>query len=107
MTELCDRYVSDNKFPCAQVQISHRGEVVLRHSVGKADIETGRALHDKNFLVRVVVLLVPVKAHQHALGLGPCSYVYKREGHGHGHGHGPLSYTHKSKAQDQVHVGEP
>ena len=47
VTELCDRYVSDNKFPCAQVQISHRGEVVLRHTVGKADIETGRALHDK------------------------------------------------------------
>ena len=46
VTELCDRYVNDNKFPCAQIQISHRGKVVLRHTAGKADMETGRDLHE-------------------------------------------------------------
>ena len=59
VTELCDRYVSDNKFPCAQVQISHRGEVVLRHTVGKADIETGRALQD-NSVFRIYSMTKPI-----------------------------------------------
>ena len=52
VTELCDRYVSDNKFPCAQVQIAHKGEIVLRHTVGKSDIETDRELSE-NAIFRI------------------------------------------------------
>ena len=59
VTELCDRYVNDNKFPCAQIQISHRGEVVLRHTAGKADMETGRDLHE-NAIFRIYSMTKPL-----------------------------------------------
>jgi len=59
VTELCDRYVNDNKFPCAQIQISHRGKVVLRHTAGKADMETGRDLHE-NAIFRIYSMTKPL-----------------------------------------------
>jgi CubicO group peptidase (beta-lactamase class C family) len=43
---LADRYVQEGKFPGAQVQVAHRGKVALRHTVGHADVETGRPLRD-------------------------------------------------------------
>ena len=46
VVELCDRYVNDGKFSCAQVQIAHRGSVALRHTVGSADLESGASLRE-------------------------------------------------------------
>ena len=46
ITELCDRYVESGKFPCAQVQVARGDEVVLRHTIGKADIEENIDLRD-------------------------------------------------------------
>ena len=59
ITELCDRYVNDNKFPCAQIQVSYQGEVILRHTVGKADVETGRDLQE-NAIFRIYSMTKPL-----------------------------------------------
>ena len=56
---LCDRYVNDGKFPCAQVQIAHKGEIVLRHTVGKSDIETDRELSE-NAIFRIYSMTKPL-----------------------------------------------
>ena len=56
---LCDRYVNDGKFPCAQVQIAHKGEIVLRHTVGKSDIETDRELAE-NAIFRIYSMTKPL-----------------------------------------------
>ena len=46
VTKLCNRYVESGKFPCAQVQVAQGDEVVLRHTIGKADIEENIDLRD-------------------------------------------------------------
>ena len=56
---LCDRYVNDGKFPCAQVQIAHKGEIVLRHTVGKSDKETDRELSE-NAIFRIYSMTKPL-----------------------------------------------
>ncbi len=59
LENLCDRYVNDGKFPCAQVQVAHKGEVVLRHSVGKSDIETNQELSE-NAIFRIYSMTKPL-----------------------------------------------
>ena len=59
VVELCDRYVSDGKFPCAQVQIAHRGSVALRHTVGSADIESGASLRE-DAIFRIYSMTKPI-----------------------------------------------
>jgi len=46
VAELCDRYVDSGKFPCAQVQLAHQGNVALRYTAGWADIESQTALSE-------------------------------------------------------------
>ena len=59
VVELCDRYVSGGKFPCAQVQIAHRGSVALRHTVGSADIESGASLRE-DAIFRIYSMTKPI-----------------------------------------------
>ena len=59
VVELCDRYVADGKFPCAQVQIAHRGSVALRHTVGSADIESGVSLRE-DAIFRIYSMTKPI-----------------------------------------------
>ena len=46
VVDLCNRYVEEGKIPCAQVQVAHDGNVVLRHTTGMADIESNISLMD-------------------------------------------------------------
>ena len=46
ISELCDRYVENGKFPCAQVQVARGDQIVMRHTIGKADIEENIDLRD-------------------------------------------------------------
>ncbi|MEM9200405.1 MAG: serine hydrolase domain-containing protein [Actinomycetota bacterium] len=56
---LADRYVADGKFAGAQVQVAHRGEVALRHTVGRADVATDRPLAD-DALYRIYSMTKPI-----------------------------------------------
>lgn len=56
---LCDRYVADGRLPHAQVQVAHRGEVALRHTVGLADVGSGRPLTD-DALYRIYSMTKPI-----------------------------------------------
>lgn len=44
VSALVDRYVAEGKLAGAQVQVAHRGEVALRHTVGRADVASDRPL---------------------------------------------------------------
>ena len=59
VVELCERYVDDGRFPCAQVQVAHRGKVALRHTTGHADVESGRALRD-DAIFRIYSMTKPI-----------------------------------------------
>lgn len=59
VAELCDRYVAEGKLPCAQVQIAHQGKVVLRHTVGHADIADATPLAD-DAVFRVYSMTKPI-----------------------------------------------
>ncbi len=56
---LLDRYVSDGKIAGAQVQVAQRGEVALRHTVGHADVETGRSLGE-DAIYRIYSMTKPI-----------------------------------------------
>ncbi len=59
VAELCDRYVDTGKFPCAQVQIAHRGSVALRHTAGSADLESELPLRD-DAIFRIYSMTKPI-----------------------------------------------
>ena len=59
VVELCDRYVNDGKFSCAQVQIAHRGSVALRYTVGSADLESGASLRE-DAIFRIYSMTKPI-----------------------------------------------
>ncbi len=59
ISELCDKYVTAGKFPCAQIQVTHAGNVVLRHTVGKADVELGIDLQE-DAIFRIYSMTKPI-----------------------------------------------
>ena len=59
VVQLCDRYVDDGKFPCAQVQIAHQGNIALRYTAGAADIESGTELQD-DAIFRIYSMTKPI-----------------------------------------------
>ncbi len=59
VVQLCDRYVDDGKFPCAQVQIAHQGNVALRYTAGAADIENGTELRE-DAIFRIYSMTKPI-----------------------------------------------
>jgi len=56
---LVDRYVAEGKLAGAQVQVAHRGEVALRHTVGRADVASDRPLGD-DAIYRIYSMTKPV-----------------------------------------------
>lgn len=56
---LCDRYVAEGRLPCAQVQIAHHGEVILRHTVGHADLADATPLAD-DAVFRIYSMTKPI-----------------------------------------------
>ena len=59
VVDLCNRYVEEGKIPCAQVQVAHGGNVVLRHTTGMADIESNISLMD-DAIFRIYSMTKPV-----------------------------------------------
>ena len=59
VAELADRYVEAGQLAGAQVQVAHRGEVALRHTVGQADVESGRPLGD-DAIYRIYSMTKPI-----------------------------------------------
>ncbi|MEM8707679.1 MAG: serine hydrolase domain-containing protein, partial [Actinomycetota bacterium] len=59
LAALADRYVHDGKLAGAQVQVAHRGEVALRHTVGLADTLTDRPLRD-DAIYRIYSMTKPI-----------------------------------------------
>ena len=59
VSELVDRYVAEGKLAGAQVQVAHRGEVALRHTVGRADVASDRPLGD-DAIYRIYSMTKPV-----------------------------------------------
>ncbi|MEC7403488.1 MAG: serine hydrolase domain-containing protein [Actinomycetota bacterium] len=59
VSELVDRYVAEGKLAGAQVQIAHRGEVALRHTVGRADVASNRPLGD-DAIYRIYSMTKPI-----------------------------------------------
>ena len=56
---LVDRYVAEGKLAGAQVQVAHRGEVALRHTVGRADVASDRPLGD-DAIYRIYSMTKPI-----------------------------------------------
>ena len=56
---LVDRYVAEGKLAGAQVQVAHRGEVALRHTVGLADVASDRPLGD-DAIYRIYSMTKPI-----------------------------------------------
>ncbi|MEO0493033.1 MAG: serine hydrolase domain-containing protein [Actinomycetota bacterium] len=56
---LADRYVADGKLAGAQVQVAHRSEVALRHTVGRADVASDRPLGD-DAIYRIYSMTKPI-----------------------------------------------
>ena len=59
VSELVDRYVAEGKLAGAQVQVAHRGEVALRHTVGRADVASDRPLGD-DAIYRIYSMTKPI-----------------------------------------------
>ena len=59
VVDLCNRYVEESKIPCAQVQVAHDGNVVLRHTTGMADIESAAPLMD-DAIFRIYSMTKPI-----------------------------------------------
>ena len=59
VVDLCNRYVEEGKIPCAQVQVAHDGNVVLRHTTGMADIESNISLMD-DAIFRIYSMTKPI-----------------------------------------------
>lgn len=59
VTALVDRYVAEGKLAGAQVQVAHRGEVALRHTVGRADVASDRPLGD-DAIYRIYSMTKPI-----------------------------------------------
>ena len=59
VVDLCNRYVEEGKIPCAQVQVAHDGNVVLRHTTGMADIESNISLMD-DAIFRIYSMTNPI-----------------------------------------------
>ena len=59
VVDLCNRYVEESKIPCAQVQVAHDGNVVLRHTTGMADIESAAPLMD-DAIFRIYSMSKPI-----------------------------------------------
>ena len=59
VAELCDRYVEGGKFPCAQVQLAHQGNVAFRYTTGWADIESKAALRE-DAIFRIYSMTKPI-----------------------------------------------
>ena len=59
VASLADRYVADGKLAGAQVQVAHRGEVALRHTVGSADLATERPLGE-DAIYRIYSMTKPI-----------------------------------------------
>ena len=59
VSELVDRYVAEGKLAGAQVQVAHRGEVALRHTVGRADVASNRPLGD-DAIYRIYSMTKPI-----------------------------------------------
>ena len=59
VVDLCNRYVEEGKIPCAQVQVAHSGNVVLRHTTGMADIESNISLMD-DAIFRIYSMTKPI-----------------------------------------------
>lgn len=59
VSELVDRYVAEAKLAGAQVQVAHRGEVALRHTVGRADVASDRPLGD-DAIYRIYSMTKPI-----------------------------------------------
>ena len=59
VVDLCNRYVEEGKIPCAQVQVAHSGNVVLRHTSGMADIESNISLMD-DAIFRIYSMTKPI-----------------------------------------------
>lgn len=59
VSELVDRYVAEGKLAGAQVQVAHRGEVALRHTVGRADVASDRQLGD-DAIYRIYSMTKPI-----------------------------------------------
>jgi len=59
VAELADRYVEAGKLPGAQVQVAHKGEIALRHTVGHADVAAGRELRD-DAIYRIYSMTKPI-----------------------------------------------
>lgn len=56
---LVDRYVAEGKLAGAQVQVAYRGEVALRHTVGRADVASDRPLGD-DAIYRIYSMTKPI-----------------------------------------------
>ena len=59
VSALVDRYVVEGKLAGAQVQVAHRGEVALRHTVGRADVASDRPLAD-DAIYRIYSMTKPI-----------------------------------------------
>ena len=59
VSALVDRYVAEGKLAGAQVQVAHRGEVALRHAVGRADVASDRPLGD-DAIYRIYSMTKPI-----------------------------------------------
>ena len=59
VSALVDRYVAEGKLAGAQVQVAHRGEVALRHTVGRADVASDRPLAD-DAIYRIYSMTKPI-----------------------------------------------
>ena len=59
VSTLVDRYVAEGKLAGAQVQVAHRGEVALRHTVGLADVASDRPLGD-DAIYRIYSMTKPI-----------------------------------------------
>ena len=59
VSALVDRYVAEGKLAGVQVQVAHRGEVALRHTVGRADVASDRPLAD-DAIYRIYSMTKPI-----------------------------------------------
>lgn len=59
VSALVDRYVAEGKLAGAQVQVAYRGEVALRHTVGRADVASDRPLGD-DAIYRIYSMTKPI-----------------------------------------------
>ena len=59
VSALVDRYVAEGKLAGAQVQVAHRGEVALRHTVDRADVASDRPLGD-DAIYRIYSMTKPI-----------------------------------------------